>query len=515
MAPLRLPSLPPTAMAPQEKAALLARYGDLTRGTSVLPEVLQTSRLLLGVAHGRARESDEFVTRRELQEKLAFLEHRMELLTNTVRQQAAAARRVEDAVRALEQRGARSRRSTRGEASVELIEQLAEPTAAPLGVGRSGFDAARGADGDDDEEEGTEEEEEEEADAALEGIDRLAAGEAYGAAAGEAYGAGDVEPPEREVGETGVVSVSSDGVAHVELELQYEQPVVLATLLSTGSSGAAPAVSIPTKDGTSFTVQLSPPPRGEQEVAYLVLEAGAHVLGSGSTLIAAESAAFLGEELTVKFEMSFAAPPAVLCCQQGVPASASARACVGELGGDGFSLRLAEGRRPRRWAAEGEAPPLPAAGGEERAEEMAVAATRLQARQRGKMARALLQPKHESVVGWVAAQCSGGDGLVTGVAELHDGEWVEVQFNIEYPEPPIVITNVASGSLTDESSAFEILCDRRANNGIWLQYRANGASEQPDAVRVLWMALPAGKLWALEQYEDDDRMTVVTSTAVS
>ena len=100
-----------------------------------------------------------------------------------------------------------------------------------------------------------------------------------------------------------------------------------------------------------------------------------------------------------------------------------------------------------------------------------------------------------------------------------------MRFGIEYPEPPIFLANWVGASAGLASTALELLCERRDRHGVWLQRRArkddNSSAEPPPGEvteRVGWMALPAGKLWALEQYDDyqdDDRMTAVTSTVVS
>lgn len=46
------------------------------------------------------------------------------------------------------------------------------------------------------------------------------------------------------------------------------------------------------------------------------------------------------------------------------------------------------------------------------------------------------------------------------------------------------------------------------------QYRGDVGLKELCVVRLCWIAMPAGKLWALEQYDYDDDRTI-TSTAVS
>ena len=104
--PHRLPAI---NVDPQDKALLLAKYGDLTRGAHVSAEITQQARLMqAGVAASMRRpaELEVYVTRRELEERLAQMEHRLQLLTNGARQQDSAMRRMEAALRDLETRAA-------------------------------------------------------------------------------------------------------------------------------------------------------------------------------------------------------------------------------------------------------------------------------------------------------------------------------------------------------------------------------------------------------------------------
>ena len=115
------------------------------------------------------------------------------------------------------------------------------------------------------------------------------------------------------------------------------------------------------------------------------------------------------------------------------------------------------------------------------------------------------------------------------VRHHHTSPTGQVRFGIEYPEPPIFLASWVGASAGLASTALELLCERRDRHGVWLQRRTRrpeeGDSEIPreegpesGTERVGWIALPAGKLWALDQYDDyqdDDRMTAVTSTVVS
>ena len=112
----------------------------------------------------------------------------------------------------------------------------------------------------------------------------------------------------------------------VRLQLRYQQPIVLACLVpprpssalaspdaqrkfhaerqrsARGGGSSPPLVCIPFKGASSFTVQLLPPPGTDTQVAYLVLEAGAHTLEGGARLLAGEETVAIGERSRMPFE---------------------------------------------------------------------------------------------------------------------------------------------------------------------------------------------------------------------
>eukprot|EP00966_Prymnesium_polylepis_P300795 6950857-Prymnesium_polylepis.1 len=86
--PRRLPAI---NVDPQDKASLFAKYGDLTRDPPVAAEISQAALLIqqsmVAGVRRRPAELEEYVTRRELEERLAQMEHRLQLLTSGARQQ--------------------------------------------------------------------------------------------------------------------------------------------------------------------------------------------------------------------------------------------------------------------------------------------------------------------------------------------------------------------------------------------------------------------------------------------
>ena len=346
--PRRLPALEndgtDTYITNTNRSALYAKYGDLTGAGLVAPRVRNAAAVVGETSDRRlaavqpARDDSEYVTRREMEDRLSQLEQRITLLANAMRQQdevmVKTLRQLDEVVAktaALPLPRAGAPGSLPGiigmeNASVVDAGAMAVPDptlgggtgaggpmfGAPFGTAHGtllGAGGGGGLDGD-DEDEGEEE------DTALV-IDDDEFDDHAGAEANAGLEAlAGMEPVRQEdvpqgVGEAGTVTVPGRGMKQVALQMRYRDPVVIACLVPMrpssadssllhgrgGEGGAsfkqAPStqstVCVPFKDGTSFTVQLAPPAGADQMVSYVVLEAGPHTLEGGVRLIAGET----------------------------------------------------------------------------------------------------------------------------------------------------------------------------------------------------------------------------------
>ncbi len=122
-----------------------------------------------------------------------------------------------------------------------------------------------------------------------------------------------------------------------------------------------------------------------------------------------------------------------------------------------------------------------------------------------------------AVVGWAACDAEGGDGVLAGTLAMALGSWRELHFEIDYPEAPLLLFSCvgAGGSLAGVHPRCSRLDDRGCSIAIDDARSANGAAEDgddgdntaedgdsPTTVSVAWLALPAGKLWALAESDE-------------
>ncbi len=135
-----------------------------------------------------------------------------------------------------------------------------------------------------------------------------------------------------EIGEVGTTTANSAGTV-VSLGRTYQNPVIIVESISGddgGGSGNRPAAAIITATtSSSFTVRIQEPDdepdtHGVETVAYLVLEAGAHMLPDGTRIDAGllSTSAYYGNavagtsESTCTFAQTFTSAPVVLSALQ-------------------------------------------------------------------------------------------------------------------------------------------------------------------------------------------------------
>ena len=352
---------------------------------------------------------------------------------------------------------------------------------------------------------------------------------------------------EKELGEAGVLTVPGRGMLHVRLNLKYrEPPVVIAYLLpprppTSSSPGGSPnvhggvaldgphaalaeklRVCVPFKDTSSFTLQVHPPCGMDQQVAYIVIESGAHCLEGGARLIAGETLLTAGESVSMQFEVAFDSCPAVLTTNQAGSTRLVRATC--ELA-DQFGFALSLLKAPVEDAKKPKTDLAVAVFGDNQkwSEAEVTAATKLQSIARGRSARfKLSNPLRRSddeggdavaSVGWLACDGSGGDGVLSGVADgVKLGEWTPISFGVDYPDTPVFLCGLMRGdgrpvrcSVVQERGV-QVLVPKGDAAGA----DADGAGAGDDeGERVGWVALPQGKLWALDgvvmvEPEEDD-----------
>ena len=343
----------------------------------------------------------------------------------------------------------------------------------------------------------------------------------------------------RGVGEAGMVKVGGRGMKQVRLQLKYTHPVVIACLVPPRPSSALsspealrkleaeqpraatshPYVCVPFKGASSFTVQLLPPSGTDQQVAYLVLEAGPHTLEGGARLIAGESVLALGEPNRVPFQTivrtdaagaAFDSVPSVLCTPQNGEAGCHHAVCD-TADTTGFTLSLVAtddvmGAKPAAVSFAASAPRPPAGEGEgaivDASETEHAAATKVQANVRGRLVRSRLAAAAENQavcsVGWLACDAARtGDGVLSGLQEQQLGAWTDIRFDVDYPEQPVLLYGLVGGG---SKRARVAAVDERGAT-----FQCDSADADADAAAMLgWVALPNGRLWPLEDGEDEE-----------
>ena len=321
------------------RAQLARKYGDLSKkGNAAAPRIQQTAQFVavastrlpappLGFGGARlgatqparggggrpaARSIDDadYVTRREFETRLKMMDDKLQLLAVALRQREAQHEDLELQVRELAARlpmpganfGGAPGRASHHQSPRHMPWQPGGGAGEPEYY--DGDAALVHADGDLDDEEGG-------------AFDEVG---------------GDEQP----IGEAGIVSVppGSGGMVQIDLENEYSNPVVVASLVpgsfcpspvagqswqSAVEPDARTTVCVPFADGSSFTIQLyggggdGPGDDDERHVAYVVVEAGTHTLASGGTLIAGQALVPPGRPEPLSFEAPFARPPSVLC----------------------------------------------------------------------------------------------------------------------------------------------------------------------------------------------------------
>lgn len=386
--PRRLPGIQASRYVDDAQVSqLLSKYGDLTGGGLVAPVIAQSSELMRSavVAQGRGgarvgsrRDDVEYMPRREHELQMAQMDERIRQLSEELRRRDAAHEELAAQVRAL-----MARNGVNSANDDVLGYSRPRPLAGQHPLAEHPVDAMRSLqppiipDFNGDLGQNAPEVDPSQSTGALPPIVPMLplppALNATGASLGSHFGGGpplsdngasddgggmheggqagddadvmfgmmeglavapDVEPPERTIGEAGLLRLTAaDGFCQVVyLELQYASPVVVATPVPANTSDVGPSpapspapdgdtdgatleVAVVRKSATSFTIVLLPRagPRPTQVmVAYVVLEAGAHLLSSGATLIAGESSLSPVEPLTMQFESSFVRCPALL-----------------------------------------------------------------------------------------------------------------------------------------------------------------------------------------------------------
>ena len=627
--PRRLPGLTassnaepsePYYVAADQREQLYAKYGDLTRSGIVarhVADVANAHRLLPvlggcldGSLPARCARDDmsEYVTRREMEERLSQMDMRISLLATALAQQDELSQRMQTALDEVLAKTAalpppRPARSALSGLIVDGVDGMLDAggnafpdpsggggggpggndggggglfpfgggAPGPIGLvglggggggmhgghhpdhhGMMGMDDQMGEDEgeEDDQLDGVEDDGDDEGEeGAPAGLEALAGMEAVGGAEVEVN---------RGVGEAGMVKVPGRGMKQVRLQLRYNNPIVIACLVPPRPSSALQSpealrrfeadlprsaghavIGIPFKSAASFTVQLLPPSGTDMMVAYVVMEAGTHVLEGGARLIAGEETVSRDGRARIVFEQyvrsdtSFDRVPSVVCTPQ-VSEHAGLLARCEDSSQSGFTIALAAdpaaaaaaGRKGKdSKGGSGAAAPLPSQPpppvqlmmtGEEASEEETRAATRLQARQRGRLVRSGLiaaRAADESVasIGWLACDAVDALGVVSAVAPPQTlGDTYDIRFDqygIDYPETPVLLYGLVGGGdararcvSLDERGA-SVLCEGAADADADAAVAAAGGGE---SLALGWLALPPGRLFPVSESDSED-----------
>jgi hypothetical protein len=151
------------------------------------------------------------------------------------------------------------------------------------------------------------------------------------------------------IGETGVVQGLQEGWRTITLQNTYNNPVVIAGPPS--HNGKQPAtVRVRNITGNSFEIQLDEwdyqdGRHAKENVGYMVVEAGTHVLDSGATLVAGNQTQVNSQWQTVNFGTTFDAAPVVLTQTSSVNILGDGTALterVQQVSGQSFDVKLQE-----------------------------------------------------------------------------------------------------------------------------------------------------------------------------
>ena len=129
------------------------------------------------------------------------------------------------------------------------------------------------------------------------------------------------------------------------------------------------------------------------------------------------------------------------------------------------------------------------------------AAAKLQAACRGRLVRARLAAAAENQavcsVGWLACDAARtGDGVLSGLQEQQLGAWTDIRFDVDYPEQPVLLYGLVGGG---SKRARVAAVDERGAT-----FMCESADADADAAMLGWVALPNGRLWPLEDGEDEE-----------
>ena len=236
--------------------------------------------------------------------------------------------------------------------------------------------------------------------------------------------------------------------------------------------------------------------------------------------------------------------PAMLCTLQGGDVGVRAR-CT-DSSPSAFSLALVDDpaaaplRRHRAAASAAAAgtadAPVPAGEGgvggvllpadEQARQAQAQAAVRVQAAVRGRAVRTeLARSARSALVGWMACDCEGGDGIMSGTVRALLGTAQQVAFGLTYPDPPVLLFGPIGGVAArahcvhlDEQSGTLVCEAATGAEGVGEagaeapmaalaaggEDGGEGQAGTSEGGEVLgWLALPPGKLWALEADESE------------
>lgn len=238
-----------------------------------------------------------------------------------------------------------------------------------------------------------------------------------------------------------------------------------------------------------FTLHVCPPvpPRLDAQVgaAYLVAEAGVHTLVGGNNVLIAGSTALEAEPLSLDFDGHFRQTPSLF---------ATLHLSVEEED-TSEDTRARKAQLPKGALRCGQATPsgygvqlfLPDAS-----EQPGVAEA---------LQEALI--KDGAVVGWVACECEGGNGALSGMVELGVGGWEEidvamgVEYPKDYPEPPVLLSSLAGLGMSWPRPGAHLL--HALNDGVdggTSRVRCAGIREG-ETEQAAWLIMPAGSIYAL------------------
>ena len=287
---------------------------------------------------------------------------------------------------------------------------------------------------------------------------------------------------------------------------------LLVEPLSTVSSARALSYS------TSFTLQVVPPADAQITVAYLVVEAGAHMLDGGTRLIAGESALSVDEHTDVEFrtmieaegesDSAFTSTPSLIYTLQG--GDAGVRASCTESTESGFTLSLLAAPAARtqrgesvdgRICATSHRTLIGLPSHQDASEAEVRAAIVLQSQVRGRrIRRQLAGATRCALVGWVACDTGGNDGITSGMLPVAHGTGEDVVFSIDYPEAPLVLFAPVGDAAS--KSGTRAICSHLDDRSCTLALEEPSDSKcesMPAALPISWLAMPPGKLWSLAE----------------